>query len=322
MKKTLRMALVLILLLVLPSISATTSGADNQTTTTYRIELLNRTDKPVTLSLVGVDVPSVYWLSVAPNSTHDYTIRGGNYNQTTYACGTTAAGTLETTQQLRLIFTPCSGPAPNSGAPTIEKIHLSDAPHGSAWMYQYNPSPVPASSSPSGTGVSTAGACQLTALNEVTIYNRPSTAAQVFSTQPAGFNIKFSARTSGGWLGFDPGVAQAANIGSFHLRWIAPGTRTVTGACSRLPVVWGPPPGICFDMPMGDVNVHASADTSAAVVVRLHVGEFAAVTGLNSDRSWARVDLGPGNTGSTATGWLEASTLNMNGPCSSLPTVP
>ena len=319
MKKSLRLALVLILVMALTSISATISGGGNQTITIYRIEIQNRTDNPVSLNLVGVDVPSVYWLSAAPNTTRAYTIRGGNYKQTTYACGSTATGTLQATQQLRLIFTPCSGSAPNSGAPTIEKIHLSDAPHGGAWLYQYNPTAMPSSSSP--PVVSTAGACQITALNDVTIYNRPSTAADVFSTQPAGFNIKFSARTSNGWLGFDPGVAQAANIGSFRLRWIAPGTQTITGGCSRLPVVWGPPPGVCFDMPMEDTNVHASNDTSSPVVVRLNVGDFAAVSGLTSDGSWAKVDLGPGNTGSSATGWVEAGTLNLNGPCSSLPTV-
>jgi hypothetical protein len=321
MKDTLRLALVLILVMALASISATTSGSSNPTITLYRIEVQNRTGQSVSLSLVGTDVPSAYYLSVAPGTTGIYTLRNGIYNQTTYACGSSATGTLEVAQQLRLVFTPCSGPAPNSGAPTIEKIHLTDAPHGSAWLYQYNPTPPASSASASPPVVSTAGACQITALNEVTIYQRPSTAADVFSTQPAGFNIKFSARTSSGWLGFDPGIAQAANIGSFRLRWIAPGTQTVSGACSRLPVVWGPPPGICFDMPMEDVNVHATADSSSAVVVRLHVGEFAAITGQTADGNWVKLDLGPGNTGSTATGWVESSTSNVNGPCGSLPTI-
>ena len=319
MKNSLRLALVLILVMALTSISATTSGSGNPTITLYRIEVQNRTGQSVTLSLVGTDVPSVYYLSVAPGTTGIYTIRGGIYNQTTHACGSSATGTLQATQQLRLIFTPCSGPAPNSGAPTIENIHLTDAPQGSAWLYQYNPTPPPASGVP--PVVSTAGACQITALNEVTIYNRPSTAADVFSTQPAGFNIKFSARTSTGWLGFDPGIAQAANIGSFRLRWIAPGTQTISGGCSRLPVVWGPPPGICFDMPMEDVNVHAAADSSSPVVVRLHVGEFAAITGQTADGNWVKVDLGPGNTGSSATGWVDSSTTNVNGPRDSLPHV-
>jgi hypothetical protein len=321
MKKSLRSALVLILVMALSSISATTSGGSNPTITLYRIEVQNRTAQSVSLSLVGTDVPSAYYLVVAPGTTSSYSIRGGIYNQTTNACGYSATGTLQATQQLRLIFTPCSGSAPNSGAPTMEKVHLTDAPQGSAWLYQYNPTPPASSASAAPPVVSTAGACQITALNELTIYSRPSTAADVFSTQPAGFNIKFSARTSNGWLGFDPGVAQAANIGSFRLRWIAPGTQTISGGCSRLPVVWGPPPGICFDMPMEDVNVHASADSSSAVVVRLHVGEFAAITGQTADGNWVKVDLGPGNTGSTATGWLESSTTNVNGPCDSLPTV-
>jgi hypothetical protein len=319
MKKSLHIALLSILLLVLPSISATTSGGSNPTIPLYRIEIQNRTDQSVSLGLVGSDVPSVYWLSVAPGTDETFTIRGGIYDQTTRACGSTATGSLDASQHLRLIFTPCSGPAANSGEPIIEKIHLTDAPRGSAWKYQYNPTPLPAPGAP--PAVSTVGACQITALNDVTIYSRPSIAADVFSTQPAGFNVQFSARTSTGWLGFDPGVAQATNIGSFRLRWIAPGTQTISGGCSRLPVVWGPPPGVCFDMPMEDVNVHANPDIASPVVVRLHVGEFAAITGQTADGNWVRVDLGPGNTGSTATGWVESSTTNVNGPCSSLPTV-
>jgi hypothetical protein len=319
MEKSMRLALALILVMALASISATTSGNSNPTISIYRIEVQNRTSQSVSLSLTGTDVPSIYYLSVAPGTTGVYTLRGGTYKQTTHACGSSASGTLQVMQQLRLIFTPCSGPAPNSGAPTIEKIHLTDAPQGSAWLYQYNPTPAPAAGAP--PVVSTAGACQITALNELTIYQRPSTAADVFSTQPAGFNIKFSARTSSGWLGFDPGIAQAANIGSFRLRWVAPGTQTVSGGCSRLPVVWGPPPGICFDMPMEDVNVRAAADSSSAVVVRLHVGEFAAITGQTADGNWVKVDLGPGNTGSTATGWVESSTTNVNGPCGGLPII-
>jgi hypothetical protein len=55
-------------------------------------------------------------------------------------------------------------------------------------------------------------------------------------------------------------------------------------------------------------------------LVILKVGEFAAVLGVNAT-GWAKVDLGPGNTGSSAQGWIEQTTLNMNEPCENLPSL-
>jgi len=318
MKKLLYLSCILILV-ALTSNSIAFARVDDQASGQYPMEVLNRTGEAVALTLTGRDFSSVYYLSIPAGSSQTFTIHAGVYDQTTSACSTSATGTLDVNRHLRLVFTPCAGRAPNHGAPGMEKIHLDDSPSGIAWAFQYNPTPQPAAGQ--APVVSSSGPCQINALSEVTIYSRPSTASDVFSTQPAGFTINFSARTSTGWLGFDPGVAQAANIGSFRLRWIAPGTATITGSCSSLPVVWDPPAGICFDMPMEDVNVHASPDTSTTVVARLHVGEFAAVDGLSPDGNWAKVDLGPGNTGSSAAGWLEASSLNMNGPCGSLPTI-
>ena len=168
--------------------------------------------------------------------------------------------------------------------------------------------------------VTPSGPCVATAPSDVTIYERPSFEADVFSTLSAGETTELHGETDGGWLGFDPGIAQAANIGPFRLRWIHQGEVTLSGDCSSLPEFWAPPPGICFDMPMEDVDVHTSPDASSAVLVVLHVEEFAAVIGV-SGTGWAKVDLAPGNTGSTVVGWVEENTMNMNGPCDSLPTV-
>jgi len=168
--------------------------------------------------------------------------------------------------------------------------------------------------------VTPSGPCAATAPSGVTVYERPSFEADVFGTLSAGETTELHGETDGGWFGFDPGIAQAANIGPFRLRWIHQDEVTLSGDCSSLPEFWGPPPGICFDMPMEDVDVHASPDASSAVLVVLHVEEFAAVVGL-SGTGWARVDLAPGNTGSSVVGWVEENTLNMNGPCDSLPTV-
>lgn len=165
------------------------------------------------------------------------------------------------------------------------------------------------------------GACTATASGPLTIYSRPSDASDVFFEAGAGFSQAMGARTDDGWLGFDPAIAQAANIGSFRYRWIYLDDATFAGDCLGLPVVWGPLPGYCYDMPMEIVNVYAAPDTTSSLVTTLEVGEFAAINGtFGSD--WAQVDLGPGNTGLTGLGWVNAATLNMNGSsCGSLPAV-
>lgn len=319
MIKKLHLAIVLMLVLSLLAASSALARESSEGGSLFPLEIRNMTGENVNLVLVKTDGSKSYSLNVAANTDRRFTLEGGNYRQFSFACGKSASGSLAISAQVRLIFTPCAGLAPNSGAPTMEKVHLTDAPVGKKWHYQYGPAGSPAAAGIYAGGLS--GPCEFTASVEVTIYERPSTTADVFSTQPAGFSTTFQARTAKGWLGFDPGYAQAANIGPFHLRWIAPNAKTVSGACGALPVVWGPPPGICFDMPMGDTSVYANADASSAVLVVLHVGDFAKILGLNSGGDWAKVDLGPGNTGSSAVGWVSASTLNMNGPCSSLPTV-
>jgi hypothetical protein len=162
------------------------------------------------------------------------------------------------------------------------------------------------------------GPCEAITLTDVTIYARPDLSADVFGTVPAGFATTVDGRTASGWIGFDPGVAQAANIGPFRLRWIEPHKSNLTGACGSLSAVWAPPPGVCFDMPMTNVEVRASPTTASAVLLVLNVEQFAAVLGVNAT-GWAKVDLGPGNTGSSAQGWIEQASLNMNGPCENLP---
>ncbi|MFN2148905.1 MAG: Ig-like domain-containing protein [Anaerolineales bacterium] len=165
-------------------------------------------------------------------------------------------------------------------------------------------------------------ACSFTADGPTTIYTRPSLSADVFYEAPAGFEIpEFQAQTSDGWLGFDPAIAQAANTGPFRLRWIPPTAATVSGDCSGLPVVWGPPPGICFLMPMGPVDVHDAPDAAASVVATLTVDDYVAIDGVNA-ASWYHVDFSPGNTGLSLTGWISPTDVNWNGPCEFNPPTP
>lgn len=64
------------------------------------------------------------------------------------------------------------------------------------------------------------GECQLTANEALTAYRFPDENSDVFGSMFPGESFKVLARTSDGWLGFDPGVAQAGFIGLARHRWI------------------------------------------------------------------------------------------------------
>ena len=163
--------------------------------------------------------------------------------------------------------------------------------------------------------------CSIVALGDVTVYSRPSSNAAVFGSMTSGFHVIPEGRTADGWLGFDPGVAQAANVGIFRLRWIEESSDIeLEGACEDLPELEGPPTGVCFTMPMEGVHVYTEADVSSEVVATMGWGDYAAVTGKTKG-DWARVDLGAGNVGLDLAGWVQGVTLNLNGPCDELPTV-
>lgn len=81
--------------------------------------------------------------------------------------------------------------------------------------------------------------CWVTNNETLTAYRESSSIAQVFGTAEAGMTVMALARTKDGWLGFDPGVAQAGNVGRTRLRWYLPDWSTLTfdpaGCEKRLP---------------------------------------------------------------------------------------
>jgi hypothetical protein len=62
--------------------------------------------------------------------------------------------------------------------------------------------------------------CTFTANMPVTAYRLPINTSDVFGTMSEGETFEALARTVDGWLGFDPGIAQAGNIGLAHHRWV------------------------------------------------------------------------------------------------------
>jgi hypothetical protein len=79
-----------------------------------------------------------YGLAVGPDSERTFTIERGVYFHRTTACGETRDGVIDVTSQIRLVFIPCSLEPVNAGAPSMEKVSLSeDTPSGVNWRYQF-----------------------------------------------------------------------------------------------------------------------------------------------------------------------------------------
>lgn len=83
--------------------------------------------------------------------------------------------------------------------------------------------------------------CWLMTHVNLTAYYQPSTSAEVFGETGADLQAVAMARTADGWIGFDPGVAQADNQGLARLRWILPEAGNLSfdppGCDTRLPIV-------------------------------------------------------------------------------------
>jgi hypothetical protein len=165
-----------------------------------------------------------------------------------------------------------------------------------------------------GTGT---GECAAEATRTVPVAMRPGSDER-FGQLERGQAVIITARSIDGWLGFDPGVAQAANVGPFRLRWIDPSLVALHGDCARVQKVWAPEPHTCFEMAMEDVTVRAAPGEGASAVAVLHPGEFGALVGRNPG-GWFRIELGRGNTGSSVAGWISEADMNANGACEKLP---
>jgi hypothetical protein len=200
---------------------------------------------------------------------------------------------------------------------------LTPSPTATAFSATATPSPIPSATfTPTFAPVFTpgGGACEIVADGGVAVYERPNIAAGLFGTLSPGDRMPAAAYTADGWFGFDPGVAQAANVGVFRNRWVEWGTAFhLEGACGALPLVVGPPPGVCFLMASTDTPVYAAADASSAVVATIHLEDYAKAIGRAE--GWFKVDLSVGSVEIAQQGWITDALANLNGPCDGLPVL-
>lgn len=179
-------------------------------------------------------------------------------------------------------------------------------------------SATPPSVSPSATPETSV--CELVTRGNLTAFDRPSIQAQVFSTMQPGLRLYVEATTADGWIGFDPGYAQAGNVGVFRLRWVREGGAfDLEGECTTLPLVEGPLPGVCFAMCLGDTPVHAQPDATSPVVATLRYADYANARGASGD--WLQVDLAIGSVALDQLGWVARGEVGLNGACEALPPI-
>lgn len=157
-----------------------------------------------------------------------------------------------------------------------------------------------------------------------TVYDRPSTSASVFGTIDPSESVVLGGRTADGWLGFDPGVAQAPNVGPFRLRWIAPSTAvTLSGSCAALPTVASVPPHTCFIMAQTDILIRQTAQGTSPAIARMHFGDYIEATGRTGKGPdvWIRVSSPAGTLPAGTSGWISLTDVNFNGDCDRLPRI-
>ena len=79
--------------------------------------------------------------------------------------------------------------------------------------------------------------CQMTIHYPIDVYRVPDASAPVWGVETGGISRPILARTADGWVGYDPGVAQAANIGLAHHRYFQLNAIVTPNCLSSVPLV-------------------------------------------------------------------------------------
>jgi hypothetical protein len=140
--------------------------------------------------------------------------------------------------------------------------------------------------------------------DSISVYTRPDFSSTIFGTLLPGESVELTVITLNGWLGFDPGTAQATATESFRYRWLPPGSAPVD--TTGLERVWAPAAGITCAIAVADTPVHSSADTSSAALFTLEAGTAAEVVEQNSN--WLRITGGSEGV----SGWVMLRDISLS----------
>jgi hypothetical protein len=209
-----------------------------------------------------------------------------------------------------------SGALPESGDYTIAVEWLEGAPA----TYTLDITIPPLSDNETGY-------CEVTNQETLTAYKESTPVAEVFGTADAGTTVPALARTLDGWLGFDPGVAQAGNEGRARLRWYLPDWSKLTfdppGCEKSLPYLLSYASidnGTYNALDLGNITLTNGEYTNGAfeptntgsTIHDTHMGTVA-FGDMNADNAEDAVIALYTNTGGTGTFVELALVLNTNG---------
>lgn len=210
----------------------------------------------------------------------------------------------------------CTGgdqPTPTTAPPTL--ILPTPEPDATTAVPPTTTVPSTTAVPPTATVPTTAEACVVTAQSDITVYQRPSTESGIFGTLGGGEFVQPTMQSSDGWLGFDPAVAQAANVGVFRLRWLPPDADTSqSGDCAALPVAPALSPTACYFMAFEETSLLAEPDPAAAVAATIPAEGYAALLS-QAENGWYELDLQDSSIQQPGTAWLDPDLGNFNGTC-------
>lgn len=164
----------------------------------------------------------------------------------------------------------------------------------------------------------TGSSCLLTVSDSLEVYSRPDPAASIWGWVIPGDTVTVWVKTAEGWLGFDPGTAQAGNSGSFRYRWVDPDASfSLIGNTGSVEEVWGPSAGITYAMTFDPVPVHVEPDTVSMTADSLPGGSAASIVSRRD--GWFLVDTSDGPSPGTLSGWILAGEVGISGDLDSIP---
>ncbi len=144
--------------------------------------------------------------------------------------------------------------------------------------------------------------------DSLTVFDRPDSLSQVFAVIVPADTIFLEVKTKDNWFGFDPGIAQAANTGSFRYRWITTGS--LLSDSTGLPSVWAPECSISYAMTQISTPVFSSTDSMSSPVAVIPSNSAAAIT--DSTETWLKVNLDNSPLQKNIQGWILRETVSIN----------
>jgi len=151
------------------------------------------------------------------------------------------------------------------------------------------------------------------------VYTRPSEESAQFGLVVGGDSLMICARAEGGWLGFQPGIAQAGNVGPFRLRWLRPHDSEMldSTALAGLQLIEPLLPRAVYLMAYDTVPVMSGPDVESQELGMVPPEGWALVEARTSPGDWVLLR----GRDRIPSGWVRLVAAGLNGRLDTLPEI-